>query len=478
MTPFNHQNNTIEGKRFRLVKYFAVASFLVMVIFSFPFSVFISQKAKDILTKSNEDYAILLATNLTYQIIQNFYIPISRQYGEIKLRDENQRALMDRVVKNTIHGLNVDVVNLYAIEQKLIAYSTDSNLIETKTVETQGYKKALKGEPASELLYEGKTLWGLGLETPGRKKKIRSYFPVFGTLQSGENFVSTVIEIIQDMTEQNRSIVKLQYLIFGLSSLIMALIFFALLVIVHKAETIIEQRSEEQRKLEEQLHLAERLAALGEMVAGVSHEIKNPLGIIQSTAELLSCMPDTGERQKQLSGVITEESIRLNRIVTEFLDFARSHDLYLQDFYLEDLIKKNISFLKPELIKKGIEIIVDSGDRPLKIQGDQDLLYRAFMNIFINAIQSIDGGGTITIRLKTEKGRYRIEIEDNGPGITQENLKKIFNPFFTTKEKGSGLGLPIVRKIIEGHNGIIEIESNEGSGTRVTIYLPPKNKPV
>ena len=474
MTPVHYQDNSLEGKRFRLFKYFAVASFLVMVIFSFPFSVYISQKAKDILIKSNEDYAILLGLNLRHQIYQFFYFPVMEQYGAITLRDKKQRDLMDMIIKNTIHGLNVDVVNLYAIDQKVISYSTTPDLIGKKAVETQGYQKAVKGEQSSELLSEEKTLLGLGIERLGSKKKIRTYFPFIVPLPSGGEFISGVLEIVQDMTEQNRSVVKLQYIIFGLSILIMALIFIALLMIVHKAEKIIEQRSAEQRKLEEQLHLAERLAALGEMVAGVSHEIKNPLGIIQSTAELLSCLPDSGERQKQLSGVITEESIRLNNIVTEFLDFARPHNLNLQDCYLEEVIEKNISFLKPDLVKKGIKVDFDSGNRSFKIQGDQELLYRALMNIFINAIQSMDGDGSITVRVKPEKGGYRIDIEDNGSGIKLENLKKIFNPFFTTKEKGSGLGLPIVRKIIEGHKGSIEIESLEGSGTKVIIHLPQK----
>jgi len=254
----------------------------------------------------------------------------------------------------------------------------------------------------------------------------------------------------------------------------MALIFFALLFIVHNAEKIIQKRAAEQRELEEQLYLAERLAALGEMVAGVSHEIKNPLGIIQSTSELLTSMPNADEKQKRLSSVITEESIRLNRIVTEFLDFARPHKLNLHECRLEEVIRKNISFLKPELESKGIVVYDKMDNRSFKLQADDELLYRALMNIFINSIQAIDNAGSITVNVDEEKGGYRMEIEDTGSGITRENMKKIFNPFFTTKQKGSGLGLPIVRKIIEGHEGTVEIESQEGSGTKVIIRLPLK----
>jgi two-component system sensor histidine kinase HydH len=254
--------------------------------------------------------------------------------------------------------------------------------------------------------------------------------------------------------------------------LIMGLIFLALLLVVHKAEGTIKQRAQEQRKLQEQLHQAERLAVLGEMVAGVSHEIKNPLGIIRSTAELLASMPGANDTQRKLSTVITEESTRLNRIVTEFLDFARPQTPNLQKCDLKQIIEKNLTFLEPELQKRGITVRNNLDSRSLALLADQELLYRAFLNIFINSIQSIGNGGRIEIFVSHESENYRIEIEDNGCGIHQENLKKIFNPFFTTKEKGSGLGLSIVRKIIEGHQGSITIESEKGQGTRVKLLLP------
>ena len=293
------------------------------------------------------------------------------------------------------------------------------------------------------------------------------------TLEStGEKFVSGIFEVIIDVNNQYKSIVKLQYLIFGLSTLIMALIFLALLLIVRKAERIIQDRAKEQRELEAQLNQAERLAALGEMVAGISHEIKNPLGIIRSTAELLGEMPEANDTQKRLSGVITEESTRLNQIVTEFLDFARPQVPNLQECHLEEIIEKNLSFIRPELDKKGIIVNDNLNGRSLKLLADQELLYQAFLNILINAIQSMQDGGTIDIKVEEERNHYRIEIEDTGCGISEEHANKIFNPFFTTKEKGSGLGLSIVRKIVEGHGGIVRIQSREGEGTKVEVQLP------
>lgn len=470
----HHQNINPQGKQFRLVKFFAYASFIVLILFSFPFSVVISQKAKDILMKSYENYALLVGENLNRQVFRNFSIPVTRRYGEIRLRQAEQYELMDKVVRNTTHSFNVDLVNIYDIGKGVIAYSTDPSMIGQEVKKSLGYNKALKGEQSSGLISKGDDLWGLGIDLIGGEKKLRTYIPFrrVDRLTGKKGYIMGVFELIQDLSKQYEDIVKFQYLIFGLSILIMGFIFLALLLIVHKAERIIEQRAKEQRELEEQLNQAERLAALGEMVAGVSHEIKNPLGIVQSTAELLGGMPDASETQKRLSGVITEESGRLNRIVTEFLDFARPQIPNLHECRLEEVIEKNLSFMRSELEKRGIIIKDNLNGRSFMLRADQDLVYRALLNILLNAIDSMKDGGSIAINVEEEKDNYLIEIQDSGCGISQENVKKIFNPFFTTKEKGSGLGLSIVKKIIEGHRGTITIESNEGEGTRVKIQLP------
>jgi signal transduction histidine kinase len=433
----------------------------------------ISQKAKEILLASYENNAILVGENLNHQVFQNFVIPVNWRYGGIRLRDREQSELMDKIVQNAIHGFNVDLVNVYDIGKGVVAYSTDPDLIGKKVIESLGYKRAIQGERSSGLISTRDEFWGLGIDFMGGKKTLRTYIPFrVENPYTGLIGIGGVFELIQDMGKQYESIVKFQYLIFGLSILIMGLIFLALLLIVQKAERMIDQRAQEQRELESQLHLAERLAALGQMVAGISHEIKNPLGIIRSTAELLGEMPDASDTQRRLSGVIKEESTRLNQIVTEFLDFARPQEPNLQECQLEEIIEKNLSFIRPELEKKGIQVQDNLNGRSFRLRADHDLLYRAFLNILINAIHSMQDGGTIDIKVEEGRDAYRVEIEDTGCGISKENEDKIFNPFFTTKEKGSGLGLSIVRKIIEGHRGTIGIESIEGQGTKVQVQLP------
>ncbi|MBN1850980.1 MAG: GHKL domain-containing protein [Deltaproteobacteria bacterium] len=467
MTP-NLIKNIPEGKQFRLVKYFALASFIVLVIFSFPFSVFISQKAKDILIESYKNYALLLGENLNHQVFVYFSLPVVTKYGRVKLREEEQQNLMDQVIRDATHGFNIDVVNVYTANG-IIGYSTDSRLFGKEPKKTQGFEEAMKGEKSSIVLSDEDDLWGLEIAKLEGRKVIRTYIPFH---PPGTDFLIGVFEIVQDITEQYKSITTFQYYVFGLSILIMSLIFLTLLFIVHKAEQIIRHRTKEQQELEAQLHLSERLASIGEMVAGISHEIKNPLGIIQSTAELLGQLPNTDDKKKRLTNVITEETSRLNEKIMEFLDFARPQALNLQECRLEEIIKKNISFLGPELEKKHIRIENNLNGRSFKILADQELLYRAFLNIFINAIQAMVGDGTISVHISKEKDVYLIEIKDTGSGIPDKALKKIFNPFFTTKQKGSGLGLSIVKKTIEDHQGTLRIESKVNEGTLVSIQLP------
>lgn len=466
MSPGRFKNRIPGIKPFRLAKYFAITSFIVFLLSSIPFAVFISKNANDDLILNYQKYAQEVSGNINHQLLINFYTPVWYEYRAIRLSIKPQMELLDKVVREATENLNVDIVTIYSPEEGIIVYSTDPSLIRKKTEKTEGYLKALKGEMSVQLISDGNNLWGLGTGILGGQKKVKTYIPL-----TGEEMILGIVELVLDMSQQYNSIIKRQYTTFGVFAIIMMVIFISMLLIVRKAEKIIESRAVEQQKLVEQLNLAERLAALGEMVAGVSHEIKNPLGIIQSTSELLNNMPDATETHKRLSGVITEEAIRLNRIVTEFLDFARPHALNLKEFDLKEVINKNLEFFRPELEKKGISVETNLDNRRYMIEADQDLLHRVIMNLIINSIQAIPGAGRIYINITEEKGSYNLEIKDTGGGISEENMKKIFNPFFTTKQKGSGLGLPIVRKIIEGHGGQIEIESKEGSGTSVMIRL-------
>jgi two-component system sensor histidine kinase HydH len=464
-----------EKKRFRLVKFFAYTSFVILTVSSFVLSMVISQRATRVLMNTYENHALLIANNLNHQVFHYFNIPVRYRYGAISLRQKEQFDLMDKIVRTTIHSFHVENVNIYDTQKGQIAYSTNRDLVGLTGRGGMGYKIALEGKYSSRLISREDSIFGAWFLDFAKEKKLKTFIPFKAEPPYSYIGILGVFELTQNLTKEYESILRFRYLIFGVSLVVMFLIFLALLLVVRKAERTLARRAREQKLLEDQLNQAERLAALGEMVAGVSHEIKSPLGIIRSTAELLAEQSEHSHARKKLSSIIIEESGRLNDIVTDFLDFARPQVPYPQDCSLSEVIERNVTFLRPELDKKGV--MVNNGDlsgRSYTIEADPGLLHRAFLNIFINSIQAMEDGGNITIRIEEQKENYRVEIQDTGIGIRDENLKKIFSPFFTTKEKGSGLGLSIVKNIIEGHKGKVWIESEEGVGTKVFLTLPRK----
>jgi signal transduction histidine kinase len=275
-----------------------------------------------------------------------------------------------------------------------------------------------------------------------------------------------VLEIEQDMSDDFESILQFQWTIITTSLLIMTALFIALRFLVARADLIIEARAEERRRLEKKLDQAERLASLGKMVASVSHEIKNPLGIVRSTAEILrKRLNKVAPGNDHLAGIIVEETGRLDGIVREFLDFARPSQPETKPVDMNKIVKKIVSFLQPELDRQGIILELSLADVPL-INADRDLLYRAFLNITMNSMQAMEEGGRLTITsYKGAKGKIMVEISDTGSGMTEETRLQVFQPFYTTKSRGTGLGLAIVKNILDRHQAGIEVKSEEGVGT-------------
>jgi two-component system, NtrC family, sensor histidine kinase HydH len=460
-----------EGKPFKLVKYFFLSSFIVMLIFAVSLTVIITQRSKAALLKKTETFALLLAENLNHQVFFNFVLPIALQRKEVRLRNPEQFKQLDIIVQNTIYSFKIEKVNMYD-PLNVIAYSTDRTLVGKKGVGGTDYKKAMIGQFTSRFISED-SFWPPwpGGKAPSRKLITTLPFRVEPITQASSKILG-VFEITQDISKDYEDLVRDQYLIVLISIGLMALLYLIILLIVKKGELIMEKRAEEQKRLVGKLHQAERMATLGEMIASVSHEIKNPLGIIRSTADLLEKKVVQYDPQNQLASVIREEADRLNRIVTEFLDFARPQTPRIQPAPIEAILRKNIHFLDLELKRCSVTIEEDYLNNPELVPVDQDLLYRAFLNILLNAIQAMPDGGHIKIKVRHDPQKVEITITDSGPGLSKEELAKVFKPFYTTKEKGSGLGLAIVKNIIEAHEGTIEVSKAAATGTSVSISLP------
>jgi len=458
-------------KPFRLVKYFTFTSLIVIFLGTVLLSVLNTHWARMLQREKSEDYALVLVENLNHQIFMQFLIPVFIRYGKIQLREEEQFERMDKVVRSTLHSFKIDQVNIYDLVNT-VSYSFNKNIIGQKDIGGTGYQNALQGQSNSRLFQRG-NFWEILLGIP-KESKLITFAPLrlerpMSTL-SGP--VLGVIEIVQDLSDEYRAIFKFQILIFLTYAIVMGVLFLVLLFVVKRGESISEKRAQERLALKEQLSRAERLSSLGEMAAGISHEIRNPLGIIRSSAELLRKKMALLDPATTIPNVIVEETNRLNDIVTDFISYAKPKKPNLIPCRVEDIMEKNLKFLESQMKEQGYKIFRQYENALPEIMADSAMMYQAFLNILINAMQAMPQGGKIHVGIGRNQKFVNIIIEDEGEGIQAEVLGKIWEPFFTTKDTGTGLGLGIVKNIVESHGGNIHIEHRTPMGTRVSVNLP------
>ena len=460
---------------FALVKYFSFTALGVFLVFTLLLSWIISNHAKNVMLQQSEDYSLLLAGNLNQQVFRRFVLPAVVRYGQIALRNPDQFDYLDRIVTGLIQGLDIDEVTIYDSSENVVSYSTLPQLVGTRDRGGIEYERALEGETKSRFIYTG-SMWSLLLPHPQISCQLKTFIPFRQVRESGESgdAIMGVIEIGKDLSRDYTAILWLQARIIMVSSVIMLVLFLVLRTIVSRAGRIIEKRTEEWLRLEEQLFKTERLAQLGTMVATVSHEIKSPLGIVRSTSEILKKrIEKVAPGNENLAQIIIDETSRLNTIVTEFLDFARPQEPKLKLCDLVTIIRQAVDFTRSMAEDQGVRIDVNMDAELITRRADEGMLYRAFLNILLNAIQAMKDGGLLTVDTElTGEGKVRITFTDTGVGISEEKIAQIFEPFYTDKSKGTGLGLAIVKNIVEQHGGEIIAESTEHEGTRFTIILP------
>ena len=235
----------------------------------------------------------------------------------------------------------------------------------------------------------------------------------------------------------------------------------------------LQSQSELIIRIEEQLRRAERLSALGELSAILAHEIRNPLASIRGTAEILMEDGAPAENRREFLDILVKESDRLNHVVEDFLKMARPEPINKIPCDVNEELANMVTLFSAQARQSKVSLELKPSSLP-SFRGDGEKLRQAFMNILLNAIQATPAGGRVTVSTSEDRERRRIVISfaDNGPGISQEAASKIFEPFFTTKGTGTGLGLPITKKIIEGHGGSIEVESEPGNGATFKVLLP------
>ncbi len=237
---------------------------------------------------------------------------------------------------------------------------------------------------------------------------------------------------------------------------------------------------EKSKALEDKLQQAEKSAVIGRLGSAIAHEIRNPLNYINLTLDHLrnKFAPEDTARAgtfTKLISQIKDEVARINQQISDFLNYSRPANVQLRPIDAREVVEDSIRLVEGQAAESNITISIVEHENVPEISGDPEFLRSVFNNLFINAVQSMgNDGGSLTVKITpdTAIGMVCFEVTDTGNGIPEENLEKIFEPYFSTKETGTGLGLAIVQKIIEGHGGTIEVESKEGIGTSFTVRLP------
>jgi signal transduction histidine kinase len=230
--------------------------------------------------------------------------------------------------------------------------------------------------------------------------------------------------------------------------------------------------------LEDQLQRAERSAVVGRLASGIAHEIRNPLNFINLSIDHLqaSFAPKEESMRAPFMHILTtikDELSRLNRLVTDFLSYGRPAKLKLRELDARSLVEEVRDLVTAKADEQGVKIaIAPNGAGDARINADPEQIKTCFSNLMINAVQAMPGGGDLQVTMRPVNSHLEIEFADTGVGILPENLDQIFEPYFSTKETGIGLGLPLTKKIIEEHGGQIGVKSEVGAGTTFTVTLP------
>lgn len=461
---------------FTLVKYFSFSSLGVILVFTLFLSWAISNQARTIMLEQSEEYSVAFAENLNQQVFRRFVVITALRYGAIKLSNPEQFDTLDRIIRQIIQGMRVESVTIFDSKINVISYSTIKEKVGKKDVGGIEYQKALEGITNSKIITSGSVLNLL----PGTEPvncRLKTYIPFRQVSPSGKSgdIIMGVIEIVKDLSSDYRAIIRLQGSIIFVSSVVMMVLFIVLRIIVMNATRKLEERVVERLQLEEKLNQSERLAHLGSMVATVSHEIKSPLGVIRSTAEILEKrISKVAPGNEHLARIITDETTRLNTITMEFLDFARPQQADLKEGNVNAVVQRALNFIQSKAFEQQVEVQNRLSDGELHASFDEELLYRALLNILVNALQAMPEGGTLLVTTHHDQktGEVHVNVEDSGVGMDEGKIEQIFNPFFTDKQKGTGLGLSITKNIIDSHNGELRVSSKENVGTTFTVVLP------
>lgn len=451
-------------------------SLVIIVLTSLGLSFFISNSARETLLTRQQEFARQLVENLNSQIFRRFAVPTLMAHGRIALRQPEQYERLDQVVNSVIHGLALERLRIYDFSRRA-AYSTNREDLGRSGLAPEYLDEILHGgAPRSEIL-SSMPGWQAPFRVPLEKGSfvLRVLYPLRGEPLSpgGDAPIMGALELTQDITDDYERVLTFQGIIVVMCLMSSVIMFGLLLMLIHRSERVLAARMAQTRRLENQIHSNERLVSMGRVVASIAHEIRNPLGIIRSSAELLQRRTDKADAgTRRILEAIYDEAVRLSQTVNDFLDYARPRQPRQDLVDVNLVLDQALAFLEGDWGRRQVALERRCDER-LFVHGDKDLLYRAFYNILVNGQQAMDGPGIIRITGSTDgEGHIRLEFLDSGPGFDAATLPSLLDPFFTTKDGGTGLGLPIVQSIIVSHGGSIELANGPEGGALVRVLLP------
>ncbi len=270
-----------------------------------------------------------------------------------------------------------------------------------------------------------------------------------------------------DMTLAGRDVTVPVLTLFGLS-------YGALGFAVGRLAMARERAREDARTIEQQMRALEdsqraalqneKLAAIGRLAAGIAHEVRNPLGVIRSSAAMVQESFAPGDEPWRACEFIREETVRLDALTSKLLDFARPRPLRLQNTSLEKAVLHALQLAQPELESRRIQVSRLGIEEMPELEADPDLLAQLVLDLVVNAAEAAGDGGRLELRAQSLRGDLVLEVADSGPGVPVAAAEQIFEPFFTTKPRGTGLGLAMVARIVKAHAGSVEVAGGRGAG--------------
>jgi two-component system sensor histidine kinase HydH len=228
------------------------------------------------------------------------------------------------------------------------------------------------------------------------------------------------------------------------------------------------------RRAEQELVEAAKFAFVGELAAGVAHEVRTPLGVLRSSAQLLErSLPDRDDEVHELLQLLRDEVDRIDRVVTGLLELGRPRELRTEPSTLDHIVFRAVEFAEAQAREKGVAVRRHALDSAPPVLCDPELIYQVALNLVVNAIQIVPPGGTVDVAVLPGRDGYAgFAVRDDGPGIPDELRERIFEPFFTRRDGGAGLGLTFVQRVVREHRGRIRIESGDGRGSAFYVELP------